>query len=44
VRATLILADYAQAAEGKLNVIGGGWTVTGPLPAPSAIGLIVDVP
>lgn len=39
-----MLADYAQAAEGKLNVIGAGWTVTGPAPAPCAIGLIFDVP
>jgi hypothetical protein len=44
MRVTLILADYAQAAEGKLNIIGGGWTITGPIPSPSAIGLIVDVP
>ena len=39
-----MLADYAQAAEGKLNVIGAGWTVTGPAPSPFAIGLIFDVP
>lgn len=44
MRVTLILADYAQAAEGKLNVIGAGWTMTGPDPSPSGIGLIFDVP
>ena len=40
----MLLADYAQAAEGKLNVIGGGWTITGPVPAPSAIGILIEVP
>ena len=40
----MLLADYAQAAEGKLNVIGAGWTLTGPQPVPHAIGLIFEVP
>lgn len=44
MRATLLLADFAQVAEGKLNIIGGGWTVIGPQPAPSAIALLVEVP
>src|SRR5437660_728759 len=25
MKATMLLADYAQVSEGKLNVIGGGW-------------------
>jgi hypothetical protein len=40
----MLLADFVQAAEGKLNVIGAGWTLTGPPPSPSGIGLIFDVP
>lgn len=44
MRVTLLLADHAQAADGKLNVIGAGWTITGPQPSPFAIGLIFDVP
>ena len=36
MKATLLLADAAQAAEGKLYVLGGGWSVTGPGPAPMA--------
>ncbi|MGH9136517.1 MAG: DUF6941 family protein [Acidimicrobiales bacterium] len=44
MRATLILADAAQVAEGKLYVLGGGWTFTGPAPAPMAIGCLIDVP
>ncbi len=38
-----MLADSAQVSEGKLFILGGGWSVTGP-PAPSAIVLHVEVP
>jgi hypothetical protein len=44
VRATLLLADSAQAIGGKLYILGGGWSVTGPDPTPSAIALKVEVP
>ena len=44
MKVTLVLADFAQVAEGKLNLIGGGWTVTGPMPVPHGIGLIFEVP
>jgi hypothetical protein len=44
MRATLLLADAAQAVEGKLYVLGAGWSVTGPQPAPIAIALKLDVP
>jgi hypothetical protein len=40
----MILADFAQAAEGKLNIIGGGWSITGPAPSPSAIAMLIEVP
>lgn len=40
----LMLADYAQVADGKLNVIGGGWSVTGPDPSPFAIAGLFEVP
>ena len=33
MRITLLLADYARVADGKLDVIGGGWSImnaTGP--------------
>jgi len=42
-KVTAVLADSAQVADGKLYVLGGGWTMTGP-PAPFAIGGIVEVP
>jgi len=44
VKITMVLADAATVSEGKLNLLGAGWTVTGPQPTASAIGLIVHVP
>jgi len=44
MRVTLLLADAAQATEGKLYILGGGWSITGPEPAPSAIAIKIDVP
>ena len=41
--ATLILCDAAQVSEGKLFILGGGWSVTGPGLSPMAIALKVDV-
>lgn len=43
-KVTMMLADHAQAADGKLNIIGGGWTVTGPGPVPFAIALSIEMP
>ena len=40
----MLLADSAQAAEGKLYILGGGWSVTGPQPVPSAIAMKLEVP
>ena len=39
----MMLADAAQVSDGKLYILGGGWSVTGP-PTPSAIALLVEVP
>src|SRR5215213_3704668 len=40
----MMLADAAQAVEGKLYILGGGWSVTGPEPAASAIAAYIQVP
>jgi hypothetical protein len=40
----MLLADAAQVAQGKLYILGGGWSVTGPGPVPSAIAIKIDVP
>ena len=42
--ATLMLADAAQAIDNKLYVLGGGWSVTGPDPSPSALAISLKVP
>jgi hypothetical protein len=34
VKVTMLLADAAQAVDGKLYILGGGWTITGPDPIP----------
>jgi hypothetical protein len=44
MKVNMMLADSAQAVQGKLYVLGGGWTITGPGPAPSAIAAIIEVP
>lgn len=44
MKATMILCDHAQVADGKMNLLGGGWTLTGPGPAPFGIALMIDVP
>jgi hypothetical protein len=40
----MLLADSAQAVEGKLYILGGGWSSTGPVPTPSAIAIKFEVP
>lgn len=40
----MLLADSAEAINGKLYILGGGWSVTGPEPVPSAIAVKIDVP
>jgi len=44
MKVTMMLCDYAQVADGKLTIVGGGWSVTGPLPAPFALALLFEVP
>lgn len=39
----MMLCDAAQVADGKLYILGGGWSVTGPDPAPSAIAVKIEV-
>lgn len=44
MKLTMMLCDAAQAVNGKLYILGGGWNLIGPDPAPSAIALHIDVP
>jgi hypothetical protein len=43
VKVTMLLADAAQVAEGKLYILGGGWSLTGPDPTPSAVAIKLEV-
>jgi hypothetical protein len=42
MKAVMLLADAAQVADGKLNLLGGGWSVTSP-GVPSALALKIEV-
>ncbi|MDQ1604101.1 MAG: hypothetical protein QOE01_1946 [Actinomycetota bacterium] len=44
MRVTMLLADAAQEVNGKLYILGGGWSVTGPDLPPMALAVKVDVP
>ncbi len=44
MKVTLLLADAAQAVDGKLYILGGGWSITGPGPAPMALAIKIEVP
>jgi hypothetical protein len=44
MKVTMILCDAAQSVGGKLYILGGGWSITGPAPSPSAVALYVQVP
>lgn len=44
MKLTMLLADSAQAVNGKLYILGGGWSITGPQLAPTAIAIKIDVP
>jgi len=44
MRVTMLLADAAQEVNGKLYVLGGGWSITGPDVPPMALAIKLDVP
>jgi hypothetical protein len=43
VNVIMLLADAAQVADGKLYILGGGWSITGPDPTPSAVAIKIQV-
>ena len=44
MRVTMLLADHAVVAEGKLYVNGGGWSIRPAAPTPMYLALKFDVP
>lgn len=43
-RITALLCDSAQVADGKLYILGGGWSVCGPGPFLHGLAIKVEVP
>ena len=43
MRVTMMLADHAQVADGKLFISGGGWSYSGPGHTPCAVAVIFHV-
>jgi hypothetical protein len=43
MKTTLLLGDFARVSDGKLDVLGAGWSVTGPDPASFGIGILFAV-
>ena len=41
MRVTMLLADFAQVSDGKLTVVGGGWSLTGPEAVPFGIAILI---
>lgn len=39
-----MLADAAQESNGKLYVMGGGWSIAGPGPVTMALAIKIEVP
>jgi hypothetical protein len=39
----MMLCDAAQVVDGKLYILGGGWSMIGPDPAPSAVAFKIEV-
>ena len=44
MKVTMLLADSAQAVNGKLYILGGGWSIRVPDPIPMAIAMKIEVP
>jgi hypothetical protein len=44
VEAQLILCDAAQAAAGKVHMLGAGWSITSSPTAPHAVAVLIKVP
>ncbi len=43
MKATLLLCDFASVAEGKLNILGAGWSMTNNV-TNHAVAILLDVP
>lgn len=44
MRASILLCDSAQTANGKLYILGGSWNMTGPDPVTMGVAIQILVP
>jgi hypothetical protein len=44
MKATFLLADYAKVSDGKLDIMGAGWSVAGPGPVAFVVAGLVQIP
>ena len=44
MKAVLLLADAAEAANGKVSALGAGWSVIGSPTGPMSLIIFIDVP
>ena len=44
MKVTMFLADIVRLSEGKLDLLGAGWTSTIANPHPTAIGIVIECP
>ena len=44
MKATLLLADSAQAVNGKLYILGGGWSITDATNINMSVAIKIEVP
>ena len=44
MKVTMLLADFAQVLNGKLYVMGGGWSIIAPMSGASSIAGKIGVP
>lgn len=44
ISATMLIAESAQVAEGKLFLLGGGIAILPPQPQPTALALLLQIP
>jgi len=44
MKATLMLCDHVEVADGKLFINGGGWTIINPGQKSYGIAILIDVP
>ncbi len=45
MRASIILCDFAEQDQigGKVHILGAGWSLTGPQPAPHAVVVLIKI-